>query len=133
MVLKTLLIKLIFIFFCWINLFLIIDKKWYPHIILFSLLVRYRKFLGSSGIWWNGAPSSHIHDRSHHELNKWTPPWMWEEETSFSILQKYLKITRETCSKPVSKPMNSLSTLYQMLWTWIDWYFHICEIYPFIF
>ena len=34
-----------------------------------------------------------------------------------------------TRSKPVSKPMNSLSTLYQMLWTWIDWYFPTSQVY----
>ena len=32
------------------------------------------KFLGSLGVWWNGAPSSHIHGRPHHEFNKRTTP-----------------------------------------------------------
>ena len=51
------------------------------------------KFLGSPGVWWNCAPSSHIHGGPHYKFNEWTLPWMWEEEALFSVLQKYLRIT----------------------------------------
>ena len=51
------------------------------------------KFFGSLEVWWNGAPSSYIHDGPHHEFNKQTPLWMWEEGTPFFVLREYLRIT----------------------------------------
>lgn len=53
------------------------------------------KFLGTPGIWRNGPSSSHIHDRLYHKFNKRTPPGMWGKRAPFSILWKYLKITRQ--------------------------------------
>ena len=51
------------------------------------------QYLGTPGAWINGTFSSHIHGELHHEFNKRTPPWMWEEGAPFSIFWEYLRIT----------------------------------------
>ena len=37
-------------------------------------IIIHGKYLGTSGVRRNDAPSSHIHDGPHHEFNEWIPP-----------------------------------------------------------